>query len=178
MGRRVQKILVVEPDAEILEILVASLSKRFDAHITCVSDAVSCLDVEMVEPHDLVIAECDLPGEHGIKLAEQLMALSSRPVILLTDEIECDQVVEALRIRVYDIFRKPFPVEDLLDVTENALNSFVMKRRRAVRYRKMRDMVRKVIRERRGLNERIELVCRDLVGAQKRLLTKVASIDK
>jgi hypothetical protein len=37
----------------------------------------------------------------------------------------------------------------------------------------MRELVRHVIRERRDLNRRIELVCRDLVEAHRRLVHRV-----
>ncbi len=41
----------------------------------------------------------------------------------------------------------------------------------------MRELVRRVIRERRDLNRRVELVCRDLVGAHRRLVTRVLSSE-
>ncbi|RME38473.1 MAG: response regulator [Planctomycetota bacterium] len=178
MSERTQKILVVEPDAEILEILVASLSRRFDAHITCVSDAVSCLDVEVVEPHDLIISEIELEGEDGLQLARQLMSLSARPVILMAEDLSTRQAVEALRLRVWEILEKPFPVDELLESAERAMHGFELRRRRAARYRRMRELVRRVIQERRHLKQRMELVCQDFVGAHKRLVQRVAALEQ
>ena len=78
------KILLVEPDALMLEILVAALARRFSTHITCVADAESCLDVEMLDPHALVITELNLETatasgggpriSSGLELVEKLMA--------------------------------------------------------------------------------------------------------
>ncbi len=183
MGRtfmldRPHKILLVEPDAEVLEILVAALARRFEAHITCVPDAESCLDVEMVDPHELVIAELNLEDSSGLELTEKLMALSARPVILLANEPTCDEAIEAMRLGVRDLFRKPFPVEDLLDAARRAVLGFDLRRRRTAKYRRMRELVRRVIRERRNLNRRVELICRDLVGAQRRLVHRVLSLDE
>lgn len=196
------KILIVEPDGEVLEILVASLSRRFDAHITCVSDAMACLDTELVNPNDLVIAEMHLeeldsfpradsaawtesasgatltdqmPNDDAgaLELVAQLTAMNNRPVILLADELTCDEAVESLRLGVSDVFRKPFRVGDFLDAVNRALQGHALRKQRAGKYRRMRAMVRRAIRERRELARRTELVCRDLVGAHRRLVHRV-----
>lgn len=196
------RILIVEPDGDVLEILVASLSRRFDAHITCVSDASACLDAELVSPHDLVIAELHLdeaapfdraartewtepafestltnfqPCDHagGLDLVAQLTALNHRPVILLADDLTCDEAVESLRLGVRDVFRKPFRVGDFLDAVNRTLQGHALRRQRAGKYRRMRAMVRRAICERRELARRTELVCRDLVGAHRRLVHRV-----
>ena len=177
MADRLHKILLVEPDGEVLEILAPSLARRFDAHMTCVDDAVSCLDVELADPHDLVIAEFNLAGTDGLDLAGKLMALSHRPVILLGDDPTCDEVIEAMRLGVCDVFRKPFAVAHLLETADRELRYVDLRRRRVVKYRRMRDLVRRTIQERRNLNHRMELVCRDLVGAHRRLVHRVLAIE-
>ena len=177
MADRPTKILLVEPEPQLVELLVNSLTRRFDAQLTCVADAESCLDVELLEPHDLVIADRDLADADGLKLAEQLMSLGSRPVILLAESPSSDDVIAALRAGVCDLFVKPFPVEELLDAAQTVLYSHEIKRRQAVRYRRLRELVRHVIRERRDLNRRIELVCRDLVEAHRRLAHRVVQSE-
>ena len=177
MTDRSHRILLVEPDAEVLEILVSSLSRRFDAHITCVADETSCLDIEIFDPHDLVIAELELEDSDGLELSERLMALGNRPVILLANQATCDEVTRAMRVGVSDVFRKPFRVEQLLDATDRALREHDLDRRRAAKYRRMRELVRRIISERRDLNRRIELICRDLVGAQRRLVHRVLALE-
>ncbi len=172
------KILIVEPDPETLEILVASLKRRFDAHLTCVADASSCLDAEMLDPHDLVIAELDMEEGSGLELTESLMALSSRPVVLLAHDPSFDDAVEAMRLGARDIFSKPFAVSQLIEAVDGLLRDQKLQRQYAAKYHRMRKLVRRVIRERRDLRRRIELVCRDLVGAQRRLVHRVLSLDE
>ena len=182
------KILLVEPDALMLEILVAALARRFSAHITCVADAESCLDVEMLDPHELVITELNLDTatasgggpriSSGLELVEKLMALCNRPIILLADEPTCDEAIDAIHLGVRDLFRKPFPVEHLLEAAGRALLGHDLRRRRAARYHSMRELLRQVIRERRDLNRRMELICRDVVGAQRRLVHRVVALEE
>ncbi len=168
-----QKILVVEPEPEIVEVLVACLSRRLHARITCVADARGCLDSELLEPHDLIITELELRDSDGLRLARELMSLGSRPIILLADQATCSDAIEAMRLGIRDVFRKPFPVDELLDSVERLIRAHVETRRRAARYHRMRELVRHVVRERRSLNRRVELVCRDLVGAHRRLVRRV-----
>lgn len=177
MGRRLPKILLVEPDADILEILVASLTRRIDTYVTCVSDGESCLEVDLGDPHDLIISEFALPDTDGLELAEKLLTLSNRPVILLADEPTYDQAVEAIRLGIRDFFRTPFPVEELLDAAERLLHGHDLRRQHAVKYRRMRGLLRRVLGERRDLNRRIELICRDLVQAHRRLLNRVLTVE-
>ncbi len=174
----VRKILLVEPDPELLEMFVACLMRRFDAHVTCVPDAASCLDVELTNPHDLVISEFDLEDSNGLQLARDLRTLGHRPLILLTDDIDSDEAIEALRLGVSDLFRKPFDIEELLDAVDRLTCGYDLRRQHAAKYKRMRDLVRRVIRERRDLNRRVELVCRDLVGAHRRLVDRVLASEE
>ena len=101
-----------------------------------------------------------------------------RPIILLARQPTCEQAIEALRLGVRDLFRKPFPVEQLLDAAERLLYGHDLRRQRAVKYHRMRGLLRRVIRERRDLNRRIELICRDLVQAHRRLLHRVLTVEE
>ena len=178
MAERSYKILLVEPDADILELLVSALGRRFNAHVTCVATAEACLDVELLEPHDLVIAELNLKDEDGIVLAGHLTSLSSRPIILLADDPTCEDALAALRMKVRDLLVKPFPMAELLDSVERALRGYEVRRQHQAKYHRTRDLLRRVIRERRNLNQRIELVCRDLVGAHRRLVHRVLDSEE
>lgn len=170
--------MLVEPEPDIVEILVSSISKRLDTQITCVADAESCLDVDLVDPHPIVISEIDLPDMHGVTLAEKLTTLSRRAMILLTDDPMPQDSIEAMRLGVRDLLIKPFPVTDLLDSLDRAVHSCQVHEAHTAKYRRMRKLVRQVLRERRELNERIELVCRDLVGAHRRLMNRVLESEK
>ena len=177
MSDRAPKILLVEPEPEMVEMLAGLLRRRFDAQVTCVSNAESCLNTDLYDPHDLVIAEWELDDSDGLQLTEHLTILSSRPIILLADEPSSRDAIEALRLGVRDLFIKPFPFQDLLDAAERAIAGIDLKRQHAAKYRRMRELVRHVIRERRDLNRRMELVCRDLVDAHRRLVDRVLALE-
>ncbi|MCO6437078.1 MAG: response regulator [Phycisphaerae bacterium] len=178
MTPRAPKIMLVVGDPALLELIVAALSRRIDAQITCVPDASTCLDVELSSPHDLVIADLDPPNENILKLCEELRVLSSRPIILMGGNPSRDETLAALRLGVRDLFIKPFPVVELLDAAERALLGQDLHRRHVQRHRKLRELVRRMVRDRREMNRRVELICRDLVGAHRRLVQRVLAREQ
>ena len=173
MSDRPRKILLVEPDTDLAEMLADGLRVRFSAQVTCVAGAEHCIQTDLYDPHDMAIAECQLDDGDGLELAEHLNILSPRPVILLADRPSSDEMIGAVRAGVADLFIKPFAVRDLLDAVERTLDAHELRVRHAAKYRRMRELVRRVIRERRDLNRRMELVCRDLVEAHRRLLHRI-----
>lgn len=160
-----------------VELLVPLLQSRLDARVTCVDTAEACIETDLYDPHEIVIAEWELADSDGLELAEHIHILSPRPVILLTDKIKTGESIAALRAGVCDIFTKPFPIENLLDATQRAFERHEINRLHAAKYRRMRELVRHVIRERRDLNRRMELVCKDLVEAQRRLVQRVLALE-
>ncbi len=167
------KILLVEPDGEMVDMLAAALRGRFDAQVTCVTNSEACIQTDLYDPHDLVIAESRLDDGDGLELAEHLNILCPRPVVLLADRADCNEAIGAIRLGVADLLVKPFAIQQLLESVGRALEAHELRTRRAAKYRRMRELVRRVIRERRDLNRRMELVCRDLVEAHRRLVQRV-----
>jgi len=199
---RAPRILLVEDEPRLLEVLVAAVVREFDAHLTCVACGEDALDVEIIEPHTLVVAEWngagssvvegkharssrgrtrgqsrsprdDKPGMDGLTLTRHLMQLNPRPVILLADRVEASEVIEALRLGACDVFTKPFALGDLLAAMQRALDRAARVHRQQTRHRRLRRLVRRVLAERRDLNQRIDLICKDLVGAHRQLVQKV-----
>jgi DNA-binding NtrC family response regulator len=167
------KILLVDHEPQTVEMLVEALVRHLHAHVTCVSTAEEALDIEVLEPHDALIAEIDLPRMNGIRLAERIQELRRRPIILLSNDPHLSQAVEALRVGAVDFFAKPFDIECLLNAAARALAQADEQRRQIQRHHRLRSLVRRVIRERRELDQRVDLICRDLVGAHRRLVHRV-----
>ena len=177
MHEQAPKILLVEPDAELLEMLVSSLSRGLDAHLTCVADAESCIDVVLSETHDLILVDLSVADAEGVDIVHAVRTFTDRPLVLLADDPDCHAVLEMLRTGADDVLLKPFAMTSLLEQARELIARDRLQRRRASRHHRMRELVRRVIRERRELNKRVELVCRDLVGAHRRLVDRVVAVE-
>ena len=124
-----------------------------------------------------MIAELDLRESAGLDMVEQLRTISDRPIIILTQEAATDCVIEAMRLGVCDVLVHPFAIAQLLDRAQHVLREHELAGKRAVKYRSMRQLVRRALRERRELNQRVELVCKDLVDSHRRLVHRVINTD-
>ncbi len=127
----------------------------------------------MLEPHDVVICESQLPDVCGIDTARRLLALNTRPVIMMGHDEAPERIVEAMRAGVRDFFLKPFAVSELMDAIEAAAVAQRLRVEHQVRHRQLRDILRRALRQRRDLRERVDLICKDLVGAHRRLVERV-----
>jgi DNA-binding NtrC family response regulator len=173
LPKRPSKIMLVETEPLLVEVLADSLALRFGAQPTCLGSAEAALDTDLFEPHDLFISRLDLPGFDGLELARRILGVRPRPFVLMGDDPTAAQAVAALRIGVTDFFPKPFDLTEFLDSLDRCLYRYNQARRREQRHRQVRQLARRVIRERRDLNGRVDLICRDLVQAQRRLMTRV-----
>lgn len=171
------KVLLVEPDADTMELLVAAMVEELDMCLTCASSFDSAMEADLDDPHDLVISELDLMDGDGIALAGQLLGLRQRPFILLANHPTAEDAIEALRVGAFDLLAKPFPVSRVIRSAERALDGYAAHLEHVARHEKLRHLVKRVVRERRELQKRTELVCQDLVHAHRRLVTRVLDIE-
>ena len=126
------------------EMLVDAFVRRFDCNITCVSTPEDALDVEMFEPHSLVVADTT-PGQiDAITMSLRLSELSDRPLILMGSSPAASELIEAMRCGVVDFFTKPFDLESLLLSMQRAMDQQDEARQFAQKYHRMRTLVRKV----------------------------------
>ncbi|GIK16941.1 MAG: response regulator [Phycisphaerae bacterium] len=177
MHEPLHKILLIEPEARVVEMMIEALTREFAAQITCLSHGAEALDVELLEPHDLVVATMDPPDLEGAELAEHLASISRRPVIVTARDLNVEETLRLLRAGVREVLLKPFPIAGLVETARRALEAHRLQREHARRHRQLRELTRRFVRERRQLNEKVELVCRDLVGAHRRLVQRVLRLE-
>ncbi len=71
---------------------------------------------------DLIITDLKMSGMSGIQLLKKVKERnSSLPVIILTGFGDMDSVIEAMRSGVADYLKKPFSINEVLQVTEREL---------------------------------------------------------
>lgn len=175
---RFPKILIVDQEPRALEELVRALSVAFEARITCLASAREALDIDLVEPHDLAVVEINLPDMDGLAFARHWRELRPRPVLLLSQQPNFSHAIEALRLGAADLFVKPLDLRSVVDAARHWLRESERAEFQRQRYRRLRGLVRRVLRERRELQQRMDLLCRDLVGAHRRLVTRVMDFEK
>jgi DNA-binding response OmpR family regulator len=110
------KILVVEDDAGILEVVKIVLEEEH-YHVLTAMDVESALELLRSERPDLVLLDIWLAGESGTEVAtyiKQDASLSAVPVILLSANREIEKI--AKETGVDNFLPKPFDIEDLVAI--------------------------------------------------------------
>ncbi|MFA9271440.1 MAG: response regulator transcription factor, partial [Baekduiaceae bacterium] len=113
MSERPARVLVVEDDEEIVQVLQRSL--RLEGYEVRASlDGESALaDADSFSP-DLVVLDLGLPLVDGIDVARRLRERGDVPILMLTARDGVEQRVEGLDAGADDYLVKPFERQELL----------------------------------------------------------------
>ncbi|HLI31250.1 MAG TPA: response regulator transcription factor [Solirubrobacteraceae bacterium] len=111
---RSPRVLVVEDDREISEVLQRSL--RIEGYeVRCARDGESALTDGRTFAPDLVILDLGLPGAvDGIEVARKMRSQTDTPILILTARDALESRVEGLDSGADDYLVKPFERQELL----------------------------------------------------------------
>jgi two-component system KDP operon response regulator KdpE len=115
-----EKLLIIDSDGELLDLLETCLRERGFGVITASEGRQGLRQLYQDRP-DLVILETTLPGMDGWEVCERIRTLSDVPVILLTAIDEEDGCVRGLRMGADDCVRKPVSLPELAERVEAVL---------------------------------------------------------
>jgi two-component system phosphate regulon response regulator PhoB len=110
------KVLVVEDEADILEIIVYNLSRE-GFRVVSSRNGEEALDLARSEEPDLVLLDLMLPGMDGIEVCRLLKDEprgAETPVIMVTAKGEESDVVLGLGVGADDYIVKPFSPRELV----------------------------------------------------------------
>ena len=122
-----QRILVVDDDPNVLEVLNARLlSVGYDVYLA--SDAADAINIINKKTPHLVISDVKMPGMDGIALFNKIQDLHpGLPVIFLTAYANVSEAVHAVKAGAADYLEKPFDGHDLVKKIEETLNACQLK---------------------------------------------------
>jgi two-component system response regulator MprA len=107
------RVLVVEDDTEIAEVLRRSLRMEgYDVRLS--ADGVDALQESEVFEPDAVVLDLGLPRMDGVEVARRLRSEGDVPILMLTARDGVDARVEGLDSGADDYVVKPFERQELL----------------------------------------------------------------
>jgi DNA-binding response OmpR family regulator len=110
---RAPRVLVVEDDDEIAQVLQRSL--RMEGYeVRVADDGVDALDQAHAFLPDLVILDLGLPKLDGVDVARELRGRDDIPILILTARDALESRVEGLDAGADDYLVKPFERQELL----------------------------------------------------------------
>ena len=121
MKRPMQKILIVDDDPEILEI-IADILREGGYAVDTAPDGVMAIRHIDAESYDLVITDLNLPEIDGMMVLKHVVDQSPDTMcIILTGYGTIKSAVEAIKTGAFDYITKPIKSGEILLVVEKAL---------------------------------------------------------
>lgn len=167
------EVLLVDDDTDLAEMIGRCLRDAMRVNVTHVTSSAEAIREELTTRHELVIASMTLDDGDGLALARELRQRNRAPIILLASHPTADEAIEALRLGVTELLIKPFDLADLMTTVQETIERRLKRRRNRLRHRRLRRMASRIVRERRDLRQRMDLICQDLVHAYRGLAQKV-----
>lgn len=109
------KVLIIEDDREIVEIITLAFEIRWPG-VTLINTHLGLKGVELVETEDpdVIILDLGLPDTNGFDVLKEIRTFSDVPVMILTVRGEEADVVKGLEWGADDYMVKPFRQLELL----------------------------------------------------------------
>jgi len=114
------RILIVDDELEITEILADLLSEDYDCQ-KAGSAEQALVRLQQSEFH-LVISDITMPGMSGLEMIPQVKALSPNTVVVMISGMQTvESAIGALRLGAFDYLMKPFDLRQVEAVVKRAL---------------------------------------------------------
>lgn len=110
-ARRLEKILVVDDDHDILTILKYCLEKIKGFVVQCADSGSAALQIAPTFMPDLILLDVIMPKEDGIatyRAFKQIAALANTPIFFITASVYQQKIHEALGDTTIHVLLKPF----------------------------------------------------------------------
>ena len=116
-----RRILIVDDDASMCELLEAWLVKR-GFEVTWRTAGTEVLDLLRTLEVDVIVTDINMRGMNGLELCERIVAnRPDIPVVVITAFGSLETAIAAIRAGAYDFITKPLEVEALTVALERAL---------------------------------------------------------
>ena len=115
------RIMLVDEDADLLEMLREHLARKPTARVDCHSDSLAALNSHLDHPCDVVVLSMCMADMHYSEFVDHLTAVGRPRVILMATHVDAHQILNALRLGVSDLLTKPFELDELWQAVEQLL---------------------------------------------------------
>jgi DNA-binding response OmpR family regulator len=108
------RVLVVEDDRELAEVVAATL-RRAQLAVDIALDGTAGLERALEHDYDVIVLDRDLPGMHGDQICAALVSQGCRArVLMLTAASTTEDLVGGLALGADDYVGKPFDLPELV----------------------------------------------------------------
>lgn len=113
-----KRILIVDDEPDILEVLKSSLERQKDLSVDVACDGEEALKKLGPEAPDLIILDLALPkmtGEELLKLIRNNFKTSDTPIVISTVARQVSSLINLLNLGATDYLIKPYDIKELTE---------------------------------------------------------------
>src|SRR5215207_5267446 len=152
------RILLVENDPEISDLIARQVLTSVGYDVDVVADSTSAIKQALLTPPDLIIADLNLPG---LSAKDLLVALAAQgvntPLLVIASKGQEQDIIQAFRLGAADYLMWPARDAEVLSVVERVLNRVHEERDRQRLDLKLGEMNHELQRKVRDLTTIINL---------------------
>lgn len=172
-----QRILIVDDEESILEVLRNSLRKMEAKYeVITATDGLTALEHLKENPFDLVVTDYKMAGMDGLELMEKVKSFCLDTRVILMTAYGSDAVeAEARRLQAYRYLVKPLQINTFRQVVEEALGNMAISRPGILilsdeRYKQVVDQLK-------TLRDNVGARCSFLAGTDGHIVAKSGDTD-
>lgn len=166
------RCLIVAKDTPTTLGLVEHVVMRLQSDVALVDTIEDARSLLAAEAFDIILAERELADGTGLDLLNG-EEKPGTPLVLLDDRRHAETILQAFRRGAADVFHQPIDLKCFGERIRSVVGQHRTDRREAARQERLRRLSSRLIKDRRELRKRVDLICRDLVTAYQRLAEKV-----
>lgn len=111
MKKNLQKIVCIDDDKDILDIVEYSFKTATNIDITCYLNDNNISDIVLQDPPDLILLDVMMPKTDGITLLKNFrtkVALNKTAIILMTARVQPKEIEDYIAFGASAVIAKPF----------------------------------------------------------------------
>jgi DNA-binding NtrC family response regulator len=157
------KILIVDDDRNLLSVLKSILADENNDVAIC-SDGQMAINLCLAKRFDLVITDLMMPGTNGLEVLREVHKIDSDIImILITGFGSLETAIQAIREGAYDYLTKPFKLDEIKIVVNNA-------REKVMLIRENRNLIlelQEAYRQLHAINSTINSTCEGMEKSEE-----------
>ncbi|HJZ83412.1 MAG TPA: EAL domain-containing protein [Pyrinomonadaceae bacterium] len=116
-----ERLLIVDDDQEIRDVLVEFLSRSYDC--VALNSAEAALAALRSQPFDLIMTDIAMAQMTGLEMVRHIIGEAPDSVIvMISGQLTIECAIQAMRAGAFDYITKPFELGEVADVTRRALD--------------------------------------------------------
>ncbi len=154
------KILIVDDDKTIADILKDFISDK-ERMIDVCYDGLTAVENLQNNLYDLVILDLIMPRIGGLDVLKYAKkANSDILVVIITGHASLETAITAIKEGAYDYLRKPFKLEEIRIVVENAIDKIELNRENRKLLKKLQDAYHElmILKEKKPDDEKVKSI--------------------